>query len=317
VTIPKGLQNIPRSAAADGPAGAAAEVRSGNGAADSSGNGTNGAANANQNAGNGSGNGQRPGTGSSGQSANSTSSNSRSGSASGRQGGGSTASAAGDRPNNPNGENPKNATNGNATNNGNGSNGQRPNPSAAPASPSPNAVSETPRTEVAARNPASSREVTRIQHPTNGSFDVVIMQSATRDDLPDLGGLLSGTPVYTVYLRVGDRKEWLLEYCVPAGQAAQSNPYEIKVDDAGAITPPYPIDTSIPNSILAASIPKHIVLRGMLTASGSIKSVRGADSNNPILPELVALLSEWRFRPALRDKKPIDVEILLVIPARV
>ena len=32
--------------------------------------------------------------------------------------------------------------------------------------------------------------------------------------------------------------------------------------------------------------------------------------------EILALLNEWQFRPASRDKKAIDVEILLVIPAR-
>src|SRR5207244_2170300 len=79
-------------------------------------------------------------------------------------------------------------------------------------------------------------DVTRIQHPTNGSFDVVIKQSATRDDLPDVGGLLTGTPVYTVYLHVGDHKEWLLEYCVPVTQVAQTNPYEINVEDATPLT---------------------------------------------------------------------------------
>jgi hypothetical protein len=319
VNIPKGLQNIPRSATAEGPSGAAAEVRSGAGASDSQGTAASGAGNANQHAGNGPGNDQRAGAGSSGQSANSTSSSSGAGSAAGRPGGGTTASASGEKPNTPNSGN--GAAN---VNNNNGGNGTRPNSSAAPpsttapaASPgAPNPVPEPVRAD--AHPPTNpSRDVTRIQHPTNGSFDVVIMQSATRDDLPDLGGMLSGNPVYTVYLRVGDRKEWLLEYCVPTGQTSQPNPYEIKVDDAGSITPPYPINTSIPNGILAASIPKHIVLRGTLTATGSIKGVKGTDGGNPIMPELVALLSEWRFRPALKDKKPIDVEILLVIPARV
>jgi len=44
---------------------------------------------------------------------------------------------------------------------------------------------------------------------------VVILQSVSRDDLPDVGGALSGNPVYTVYLKVGDEREWLLEYCIP------------------------------------------------------------------------------------------------------
>src|ERR1017187_7933662 len=52
----------------------------------------------------------------------------------------------------------------------------------------------------------------------SGNFDVVILQSVARDDMPDVGGNLSGNPVYTVYLKVGDEREWLLEYCIPIWQ---------------------------------------------------------------------------------------------------
>jgi hypothetical protein len=156
--------------------------------------------------------------------------------------------------------------------------------------------------------------VTRIDHPVDGSFDVVVTQSASRDDLSELGGILSGNPVYSVYLRVGDQKEWLLEYCVPARRNVQPNPYQIDVDDAGSITPPYPISTVIPNSVLVQPITRHIVLHGVLTAAGNLQSVKAADSSSPLMSEILALLSQWQFRPALRNRRPIDVEVLLVIP---
>jgi hypothetical protein len=156
--------------------------------------------------------------------------------------------------------------------------------------------------------------VTRIDHAANGSFDVVIMQSAARDDLPDVAGILSGNPVYTVYLRVGDRKEWLLEYCEPVKESAQASSYQINIDDAGSVTPPYPVSTVIPNSILSQPIPKHIVVQGMLLANGTLHITKIPDG--PLTAELSALLSQWQFRPALKNKKAIDVEILLVIPPR-
>jgi len=157
--------------------------------------------------------------------------------------------------------------------------------------------------------------VTRIEHPANGSFDVVVTQSATRDDLSELGGILTGNPVYSVYLPVGDQKEWLLEYCVPAGENVRANAYQVDVDDVGTITPPYPISTVIPNSLLVQPIARHIVLHGFLTAAGILRGVGAAGSNNPLLSEILALLSQWQFRPALRNSRPIDVEILLVIPS--
>jgi hypothetical protein len=157
---------------------------------------------------------------------------------------------------------------------------------------------------------------TRIDHPVKGNFDVVVMQSATRDDLLALGETLSGSPVYSVYLRVGDRKEWLMEYCVPVAQQAQSSPYQLNLDDGGTIAAPYPITTVIPGGLAEQAFPNHIVLRGFLTAAGNLRGVKSPDSRNPLLEELLAFLSQWQFRPAQRNQQPIDVEILLVIPAR-
>lgn len=171
------------------------------------------------------------------------------------------------------------------------------------------------RTTSLPRSP-SAPETTRIEHPTNGSFDVVVMQSRARDDLPDVGGMLTGNPVYTVYLRVGDQREWLLEYCAQTGESPQGNPYQINIDDAAPITPPYPISTTIPNNILGQPITRHIVLHAFLTASGNLRNVKAIDANNPLVIQILALLSEWQFRPALRKNKPIDIEILLVVPAR-
>ena len=163
--------------------------------------------------------------------------------------------------------------------------------------------------------PIAPPEVTRITHPSSGNFDVVIMQSGARDDLPNVSGLLTGNPVYTVYLRVGDQKEWLLEYCVPARDSAQPSPYQVNIEDSGTITPPYPIATAIPNTLMAQQIPKHIVLHGFLTANGSLRNVK-APENSTFMTQLLAVLSEWQFRPALKNKQPVDVEILLVIPPR-
>jgi hypothetical protein len=159
-------------------------------------------------------------------------------------------------------------------------------------------------------------EVLHIQHPSNGSFDVVIMQSAVRSDLPETDGMLSGSPVYSVYLRVGDHKEWLLEYCTAATKAVQPNPYQLNIGDAGPVTPPYPLATAIPNYVLSQRIPKHIVLHGFLTTAGRFREVKATDPSNPITAQILELLSEWQFRPALLNKSPIEIEILLVIPPR-
>jgi hypothetical protein len=183
------------------------------------------------------------------------------------------------------------------------------------ASTQPSGVSIPPQTVSTPPHEASTPGVIRIQHPANGSFDVVIMQSAVRDDLPDLAGMLTGNPVYTVYLNVGDQKDWLLEYCVPARENKQASPYEITVGDEGSVTPPYPISTLIPDSIRSQQTAKPIVLRGLLTAAGNLQVAKASDTGNSLIGQLVALVRQWQFRPALRNSKAIEVEVLLVIPS--
>ncbi len=176
----------------------------------------------------------------------------------------------------------------------------------------PRSIVSAPGSERVAADPAFKR----VEHPANGSFDVVIMQTAARDDLPNVGGILSGNPVYTVYLPVGDKKDWLLKYCLPARGNPQSNPYQIKIEDATPITPPYPISTSIPDLLLVQPFSTSLVLHGVLTAAGAFRDVKGPDPATPLAEQIIALVSEWRFRPALRNRRPIDIEILLVIPPR-
>ena len=159
--------------------------------------------------------------------------------------------------------------------------------------------------------------MTRIEHPTNGNFDVVIMQSATRDDLPDVGGMLTGTPVYSVYLHVGDHKEWLMEYCVPVTQAAQTSSYEINVEDATPLTPPYPISTAIPKDLAAREVsPPDRPARCPDFCRYSEKHQSARRQQRAGQPDSGAS-ERVAVPPRPRNKTAIDVEILLVIPPRV
>ncbi len=83
-----------------------------------------------------------------------------------------------------------------------------------------------------------------------------------------------------------------------------------------ALVPPYPITTRIPNAMLGQAIIRHIVFQGLLTASGRLENMQTTGAATPTMMEVLALLKEWQFRPALKNKEPIEVEVLLVIPSR-
>ena len=81
------------------------------------------------------------------------------------------------------------------------------------------------------------------------SRDVVIARPVTRDDPRIQGGKLGASPVYSVFLRVGDTREWILEYSAAAASDVHANPFQINPEDAGPITPLYPVTTLAPNSM--------------------------------------------------------------------
>jgi hypothetical protein len=155
---------------------------------------------------------------------------------------------------------------------------------------------------------------TRIMHPPGGNFDVVVAQSAIGGDLRGISTRLSGSPIYTVYVRVGDVQEWVLAYCLPPDTDSRNNRYEVYVEDAPSLSPPYPIVTTIPQSIVGKFLSAPVVFRGFLTAEGTFCDIEASESGAE-WRSMAAIVQDWRFRPARRNNVPSRVQIALIIPA--
>jgi hypothetical protein len=124
---------------------------------------------------------------------------------------------------------------------------------------------------------------------------------------------LTGSPVYTVYLSVGDEKDWVLEFCLPPAQQSRNNPYEVFVEDPTPLTAPYPVTTSVPKAIVGELRAMPIVFHGFLTSAGTFRDMKVTQGTG-IAGKVASLLGEWIFRPARRNREPVDVEVLLVLP---
>jgi hypothetical protein len=57
--------------------------------------------------------------------------------------------------------------------------------------------------------------IIRISQPADGRFSVVVQGSPVSLRYPETAGVLGGNIVYTVYLRVGLRKNWILQFTLP------------------------------------------------------------------------------------------------------
>lgn len=151
----------------------------------------------------------------------------------------------------------------------------------------------------------------RIDLPKDGKFSVVVMGSAAAEVYPESVGALSGKVVYTVYLKVGLRKSWILQYCVA------KDGYQAAGRAATPVEAPWPFLIMRPDQWSAAD-PDYIIVHGMLTAEGKF------DQLAMVFPEqlqnkklLLSGLQLWAFRPAKRDGVAVPVEVLLIIPREV
>jgi hypothetical protein len=136
------------------------------------------------------------------------------------------------------------------------------------------------------------------------------MGSPVSGQYPESSGVLSGRLVYTVYVRVGTKKSWIMQYCLPRSVEPVG---KIK-GSAMPVDPPYPFLLLRPELAFTPDM-DYVIVHGFVTATGTFEqlSIVGA-TDFPQEHLLLSSLGLWRFRPASRDGQPTSVEVLLIIP---
>jgi hypothetical protein len=156
-----------------------------------------------------------------------------------------------------------------------------------------------------------------VNQPATGNFDLVVVQASPLDMFPEGKGLLSGRPIYTVYV-AANGAEWPFYFCVPAGKAAPPPPRNTQIVELTAPAPvraPYPIHLVLPAIKLPAG-QKYALIHGYVTESGKFQELRVVnDVPAAIQQALLTSLGQWEFRPATRDGVPVKVEFLLSVLA--
>lgn len=152
--------------------------------------------------------------------------------------------------------------------------------------------------------------VHRITRPKDGKFSVVVIGSSAAEAYPDSVGLMTGKVVYTVYLKVGSRKSWILQYCLPG-------PVEQTLSAKGSATPldaPWPFLIFRPDVATNSGV-DALMLHGLVNTEGRFEKLALVlPATFPGKDLLLSSLRQWEFRPAKRDQQPITVEVLLIIP---
>ncbi len=127
-------------------------------------------------------------------------------------------------------------------------------PDAAPA-----AAAGAPAIELTApREAAPPPGSIRVTKPKDGRYTFMVTGSKPEESFPEAAGMLSGKLVYTVYLGIGARPDWILQYCLP-----QSSP----VAAAGVLAAPYPYLMFRP-ALSYDWDGEHLFVHGMLKRGG-------------------------------------------------
>ncbi|HWR51104.1 MAG TPA: hypothetical protein VN428_08355, partial [Bryobacteraceae bacterium] len=175
------------------------------------------------------------------------------------------------------------------------------------------APAETPLTPSAILK--ATIEATRIVHPSNGVFDVVV-QSSGPEGFPESAGVLSSKPVYSVYLRVGAKRDWILQYCLPASDAPAPQVFGsvVRLGATARLNAPFPITTFRPPARQHPG--RYLMLHGFITGEGRFEGLRPLGAHDAAdLAAASAALERWTFRPATQEGRPVRVEMLLAIPS--
>ena len=156
-----------------------------------------------------------------------------------------------------------------------------------------------------------------INRPPTGNFDAVVVQTSPVDQYPESRGMLSGRPIYSVYIPMGTARDWTLFFCVPGEKPESGTGPVVTLGPMGApVKAPYPTKLLKP-LIALPSYEKYVLVHGVVNKDGKFEGLRLV---RPIKPEtdqaLLAALATWEFRAATRDGVAIAVEFLLSIPAK-
>lgn len=158
-----------------------------------------------------------------------------------------------------------------------------------------------------------------LRPPPKNRFAMVVTAGPVGGGGLHIYGVLTGGKVYTVFLPMPE-KNWILQYCATNGADSQAKGQTSSVTVAlsfGLIPPDVEKRFDFHRPPLPPDQKKRmIVLQGIIDKNGSVENLKVYQGVQNIADQAaLAAFNRWKFKPALKNGKPIAVEILVGIPA--
>jgi hypothetical protein len=150
-------------------------------------------------------------------------------------------------------------------------------------------------------SPPSDKIPGRSKYPrarSESTPTVTVVSSSRSGGAMGEYGALRGTKVYSIYIATA-RGPAVLQYSEhsPSGEGFE--------DD---LTTPEPMNTEVPSGFTS----KRFVVACMIDRSGLLRNFRVLESNaSEPIARMFSVLGGWRFRPALRDTEPVEIDAIL------
>jgi hypothetical protein len=151
---------------------------------------------------------------------------------------------------------------------------------------------------------AQPERTTRIDLPRDGVFTMSVMGESAMRQYPELASSSTAKVVSSVYLKVGLKKSWVLEF----------SPNEPK-SGTGPLAPPWLYELYRPDELQKSPEEGAVLVAGVLNASGQFENLQLLMPKEwPQKDHVLQALVHWKFRPATRNGEAVAVKILLIIP---
>jgi hypothetical protein len=151
---------------------------------------------------------------------------------------------------------------------------------------------------------------------------LVVSAGATGGGGLDAYGALNCAKIYTIFLPMPSAN-WTMQYCQGTdanAAAAPTPPQSAVVHIQPPLIPPDP-DSDSRFDFLRLPVPpekahKLIMLKGVLREDGTVDGLQVYQGIVPQMDEAARLaFSKWKFKPAMKEGKPVSVQILIGIPS--
>ena len=145
--------------------------------------------------------------------------------------------------------------------------------------------------------------------PRDGKFSVVVVGSSLAEEYPETPEIWANRMAYTAYLRVGLKKNWILQYSLTRAADTAAGGRVARLEA------PWPYDIARPNLLSRDLNADALMVHGILNQAGRLESLAIAfPSSFRYASFVLRTLRQWQFRPARQNGQPTAVEVLLIIP---